>query len=96
MKGAGGISRGRLERERVWGERRGHLWDELETQTNGNPQESLWVTIAKTPSHLLQPEKTFSGGTGMPSRPQNLRAKICLTYKIYRGKDGTEIEGMTS
>jgi hypothetical protein len=27
----------------------GHLWDELETEDNGNPQESVRTTLAKIP-----------------------------------------------
>jgi hypothetical protein len=27
----------------------GHLWDELETDSNGNSQESMRVTLARTP-----------------------------------------------
>jgi hypothetical protein len=28
-----------------------HLWEELETKDNGNSQESMRVTLAKTPSN---------------------------------------------
>lgn len=26
-----------------------HLWEELQTWDNGNSQESIWVTLDKTP-----------------------------------------------
>ena len=39
----------------------GHLWDELETQGNGNFKESIRMTIAKTLAiRRLEPELSFS------------------------------------
>ena len=29
----------------------GHLWNELETQDNGNSEESMSMTVAKTPNN---------------------------------------------
>jgi hypothetical protein len=40
--------------ERILGETTGigrHLWDKLEIQVNGNFQESMKVTLARTPSN---------------------------------------------
>jgi hypothetical protein len=42
--------------------------------------------------YLLEPGRSYRGGRRTSMHPQNFQPKICLTYKMYRDKDGTEIE----
>lgn len=74
---------------------------------NGNSQDSMRVTLAKTCSnegyrtqkgHLLQPEKSSNGGIGTPTKPQYLRPTFFfnLPTRYAGGTDGAEFGRMAN
>lgn len=81
-----------------------HLWKGLKAYS-GNSQESIRVTLAKTPSigghrvwtsQFLYRGKAFSGGIETLAQTQNLQLTICPAYCMCWGKDGAEIVGVAN
>jgi hypothetical protein len=69
-----------------------HLWDKLETQGNGNPQESVRLGN-------MEPEQGISHNQarlpveGLGYQPSHKTFHlVCPAYKMCWGKDGAETE----
>lgn len=73
----------------------GHLWEELETYNNGKNQESMKVTLAKTPRNknikckmltYCNQIKLLMKRWGHQPSHKNFRLKICSAYKMLRDR----------
>ena len=79
--------------------------DKIETWYKGNSQESSRMTPANTPrnnryvswtGHLLWSGKASSGQIRTPTKPHNVRPKVCPAYGVSWGKDGVEAVGVAN
>ena len=73
--------------------------DQWEAWDKGGYKESMEVTLAEIPTrrgyrdlsgYLLKQGRTYRGGRGTSTCPQDLQPKICLASKYVRDKDGAQ------